>query len=53
LKLGGRANLKLFSKDQATTYWFEENEVREVLEKIGFQILEVKKDNMLYVVCRK
>jgi ubiquinone/menaquinone biosynthesis C-methylase UbiE len=53
LKLGGRANLKLFSKDQATTYWFEENEAREVLEKIGFQILEVKKDNMLYVVCRK
>ncbi len=53
LKLGGKVNMRLFNKDQATIYWFEEDEIKTILENIGFKILEVKKDNMLYVVCRK
>jgi len=64
LKLGGKINLKLFCKGQATTYWFHENEIRGVLERSGFEILEVAtskqlqqsaaiSEGMLYVVCRK
>lgn len=53
LKLGGKVNLKLFNTNQATTYWFEEDEIKNILKNIGFEIIEIKKDNMLYVVCRK
>ncbi len=53
LKLGKKINLKLFNKGQATTYWFEEDEIRILLEYTGFRIIEIKKDNMLYIVCRK
>ena len=53
LKLGGKINWKFFGKGQATTYWFEEEEIRKILERIGFKIVEIKKDNMLYMVCTK
>ncbi len=53
LKLGGKVNLGLLGKKQATTYWFEDDEIKVILEDIGFKILEVKKESMLYVVCQK
>lgn len=53
LRLGGKINWKLFANKQATTYWFEEEEIRKILEQIGFTIIEIKKDNMLYMVCSK
>lgn len=53
LKLGGRINWRLLGKNQPTTYWFEEEEIRGILEGAGFEILEIRKDNMLYIVCRK
>lgn len=53
LKLGGKINWKFFGKGQTTTYWFEEREIRKILEDVGFKIVESKKDNMLYMVCTK
>ncbi len=64
LKLAGKPNFKIFSKKQATTYWFELDEIKQILTDIGFTIMEVKtskelsnlqnkSDGMLYIVCKK
>ena len=53
LKLGGRFNTGFLKKDQPTTYWFEENEIKSLLENLGFRIVDLKKDTMLYIVCQK
>lgn len=64
LKLAKKPNFKLFNKNQATTYWFEKNEIEKKLRGIGFEILEIKTskeitnrekgaDGMLYIVCKK
>ncbi len=65
LKINNKFNFKLFSKNQAQTYWIRKNEIIEKLEQTGFKILEVKNANqinnplstkrkgMLYLVCMK
>ena len=64
LKLAGKFNFNLFRKRQATTYWFKKKEIIELLQKNGFEILEVASakeiqertsgsEGMLYVVCKK
>jgi len=64
LKLGGKANFRLFQKSQAMTYWFEKDEIVNMLEARGFHILEVstskeianeteRAEGMLYIVCGK
>ena len=51
-------------KNQALTYWVKRDEIIMQLEKIGFEVLEVKnasqintdakqRKGMLYVVCTK
>jgi len=63
LKLGGKMNLNLFGKDQATTYWFKKKEIIELLQKYGFEALEVasakeiqkrtsSSKGMLYIICK-
>jgi len=53
LKLAGKANLSLFDKGVATTYWFYQEEIEKKLQDISFEIIEVKVDNMIYIVCKK
>ncbi|HBX86795.1 MAG: hypothetical protein A2W97_17775 [Bacteroidetes bacterium GWE2_40_63] len=64
LKINNRFNRKLLSKNQALTYWVKRDEIIMQLEKIGFEVLEVKnasqintdakqRKGMLYVVCTK
>jgi len=53
LKLSNKVNLKFFTKNQATTYWFYQEEIEKILANIGFTILETRIDNMLYIVCKK
>ncbi|MDD3598361.1 class I SAM-dependent methyltransferase [Sulfuricurvum sp.] len=62
LKINNRPNWKLSDKNQPLTYWFEKNEIQNLLETIGFTLIEIKmssdfvrsrSDGMLYIVCRK
>ena len=53
LKLSNKLNFKFFTKNQATTYWFYKKEIENILESIGFTILETEVDNMIYIVCKK
>jgi len=64
LKIGNTFNWKLFSKDQALTYWVKREKIIMELTQTGYKIVEVKNANqinnpterqkgMLYIVCRK
>ncbi len=53
LKLSGKLNFNFLLKNQATTYWFYDKEIEMILENVGFTILEIKVDNMIYIVCKK
>jgi ubiquinone/menaquinone biosynthesis C-methylase UbiE len=64
LKLARKVNYRLFAKGQAMTYWFEKDEIVDMLNKRGFKIIEIitskeivkqtkGSDGMLYIVCKK
>lgn len=64
LKIGKKYNWKLFNKNQAQTYWVKRNFITHELQKLGFEVLEIKNDcqienqkksarGMLYIVCKK
>lgn len=41
LKLGGKPNWKFLSKGQATNYWFQKDEIEDLLNHVGFVIDEM------------
>jgi ubiquinone/menaquinone biosynthesis C-methylase UbiE len=62
LKLGGRFNWKFFNSHQSTNHWFYKEEIKDLLEHLGFTILDIKtssdfvqstSEGMLYFVCQK
>ncbi len=63
LRTGGRYNFRFFAKDQPTAYWFQKEEVLELLKRTGFSVIEVntrgrilidnQKKGALFVICQK
>lgn len=56
LKIDHKWNYKFLSKGQAIMYWFRRDEIVQLLEKAGFEIIEVKikhENNGIYIACRK
>ncbi len=53
LKLGGKLNWSFLKKGQPTTYWFIENEIKQLLKNVGFRIIKTERKGMIYIVCQK
>ena len=53
LKFGGKINSAFILPQQATAYWFSEDEIRNIITKVGFKIEEIKTNNYIYMACKK